>query len=96
MAEPTGPLLGFNTNGLQNHRLDEALRLLADEGYEAVALTPDTCHLDPLCCRPREVEALGALLAGLAGGAVLSYAFLLAAAFGFAAMMIALALRRTA
>ena len=25
--------LGYNTNGLQNHRLSDALRLLADEGF---------------------------------------------------------------
>lgn len=55
-------LLGYNTNGLQNHRLGDALRLLADHGYQAVALTPDTCHLDPFRTSPRQVARLGALL----------------------------------
>lgn len=55
-------LLGYNTNGLQNHRLADALHLLADAGYGAVALTPDTCHLDPLHCTPRQLDAVAALL----------------------------------
>ena len=57
--------LGYNTNGLQNHRLDDALRLLADKGFEAVALTPDVGHLDPLRCSARQVEEIAGLLARL-------------------------------
>ena len=60
-----GMLLGYNTNGLQNHRLDDALRLLADKGFEAVALTPDVQHLDPLRCSAREVERVAGLLQSL-------------------------------
>jgi sugar phosphate isomerase/epimerase len=55
-------LLGYNTNGLQNHRLGDALRLLADHGYRAVAITPDTCHLDPFRTTARHVARLAGLL----------------------------------
>ena len=55
-------LLGFNTNGLQNHRLEDAIVLLADSGYAAVALTPDIQHLDPFHCTPRQVDHIASLL----------------------------------
>jgi len=40
-------LLGYNTNGLAFHRLQDALRLIAETGFKSVALTLDYQHLDP-------------------------------------------------
>ena len=37
----------YNTNGCANHRLDDALQLIAEHGYAGVALTLDHHHLDP-------------------------------------------------
>ncbi len=57
---------GYNTNGLAHHRLDDALRLLADLGYQGCALTLDHAHLDPYAPGvAREVERLAALAAAL-------------------------------
>jgi L-ribulose-5-phosphate 3-epimerase len=39
--------LGYNTNGLAHHRLLDAIALLADEGYQSVAITLDAGALDP-------------------------------------------------
>ncbi|MFJ5260350.1 sugar phosphate isomerase/epimerase family protein [Streptomyces sp. NPDC088387] len=38
---------GYGTNGLADLRLDDALALLADLGYDGVGLTLDHMHLDP-------------------------------------------------
>jgi len=40
--------LGYGTNGLSDLRLDDALGLLADLGYDGVGLTLDHMHLDPV------------------------------------------------
>lgn len=37
----------YVTNGLGDHRLDDALQMLADNGYAGVGLTLDHHHLDP-------------------------------------------------
>ncbi|MCG3129384.1 MAG: hypothetical protein FLDDKLPJ_00111 [Phycisphaerae bacterium] len=39
--------LGYNTNGLPHHRLEDALALIAETGFRGVALTLDHHHLDP-------------------------------------------------
>lgn len=43
----SGLRLAYNTNGLADHRLEEALAFLADCGYDGVGLTLDHRHLDP-------------------------------------------------
>lgn len=59
-------LLGYHTNSLQNHRLHDALQLLADHGFGAVAITPDTCHLDPETTDGEVLDRLRAHLEALA------------------------------
>ena len=55
----------YNTNGTANHRLDDAIGLIADAGYAGVALTLDHHHLDPMAEGWRErTEALGRADAG--------------------------------
>ncbi|MGI5244097.1 sugar phosphate isomerase/epimerase family protein [Dactylosporangium sp. CA-139066] len=43
----SGLRFGYGTNGFSNHRLDDALDVIAGLGYEGVALTLDHHHLDP-------------------------------------------------
>ena len=58
--------LGYNTNGLAFHRWSEGLELLADIGYESVAITIDHHCLDPYGAGlPHEVERMAGLLSRL-------------------------------
>ncbi|WP_067815256.1 sugar phosphate isomerase/epimerase family protein [Actinomadura kijaniata] len=56
-----GLRFAYGTNGFAHHRLDDALAVLADLGYDGVALTLDAGHLDPyapdLARRTRRVAA---------------------------------------
>lgn len=62
----------YNTNGAANHRLDDALHLIADAGYDGIALTLDHHHLDPFAEGwQREAERVAALLDRLGLGSVI-------------------------
>ena len=62
----------FNTNGAANHRLDDALALIADAGYDGVALTLDIHHLDPFAADfPAERRRVAARLRALGLGCVI-------------------------
>ncbi|MFD6067915.1 EboA domain-containing protein [Amycolatopsis lurida] len=58
--------LGYGTNGFSNHRLDDALAIIADLGYTGVALTLDHDHLDPFADDlARQVDHVASRLSSL-------------------------------
>lgn len=62
----------YNTNGTASHRLDDALVLLSEAGYDGVALTLDVNHFDPFAAEWRDAaEHLARRLAALKLGSVI-------------------------
>ncbi|MGA6163590.1 EboA domain-containing protein [Amycolatopsis magusensis] len=58
--------LGYGTNGFANHRLLDALAVIADLGYTGVALTLDHDHLNPYAeDLPKQLERVAARLSSL-------------------------------
>ena len=56
-------LLGYNTNGMAHHDLLDAVELLADIGYQSVAITIDHTALSPRDrSRRRQTERLRRVL----------------------------------
>ncbi|QDT94953.1 sugar phosphate isomerase/epimerase family protein [Gimesia aquarii] len=55
--------LGYNTNGLAFHRWDDAIRLIAETGYESVAITVDHYTLNPFAADlPEQLQEMQTLL----------------------------------
>ncbi|MBX9933389.1 MAG: sugar phosphate isomerase/epimerase [Methylobacterium sp.] len=62
----------YNTNGTANHRLDDAIDLIAEAGYDGVALTLDIHHLDPFAEGwVKEAERVASRLQRLGLGSVI-------------------------
>lgn len=59
------PRFFYNTNGFAFHRLEDAARILAELGYDGIALTPDVHHLDATRIPNDEVRAFRDLLGEL-------------------------------
>jgi D-psicose/D-tagatose/L-ribulose 3-epimerase len=57
--------LAYNTNGLAHHRLDQALELCSQFGYEGVAISLDVPHLDPFGFWARQAERIKGLAQSL-------------------------------
>ena len=63
--------LYYNSNGFAFHRIEDAARILAELGYDGLALTPDVHHLDPFHVADADVDAFRVLCEQLGLGLVL-------------------------
>ncbi len=62
----------YNTNGCAHHRLEDAIAMIADAGYDGVSLTLDIQHLDPFAeNHAAECRRIAALLRARNLGAVI-------------------------
>lgn len=53
---------GYNTNGFAHHRLEDALEIIAETGYDGVALTLDVYHLNPFTLADGDLVRMRQLL----------------------------------
>jgi L-ribulose-5-phosphate 3-epimerase len=53
---------GYNTNGLAHHTLEQILELCIRYGYEGLALTLDTHHLNPFTSTPQDIQKIRQIL----------------------------------
>ncbi|MCS7049079.1 MAG: sugar phosphate isomerase/epimerase [Verrucomicrobiae bacterium] len=53
---------GYNTNGFAHHRLEDALEIIAECGYDGVALSLDVYHLNPFTLVESDVPRMRQLL----------------------------------
>ena len=61
----------YNSNGFAFHRIEDAARVLAELGYDGLALTPDVHHLDPQRTAAEEIATFRDLCESLGLGLVL-------------------------
>jgi sugar phosphate isomerase/epimerase len=55
----------YNTNGFAHHRLEDAISILRDLGYDGIGLTLDVQHLNPFETKSRDLARWRGMLAGL-------------------------------